>query len=1327
MKTPDDMSPYPFFAPRPKNNIDDCVCYSYWSAFCPEDPFTLHMQSRPERQMTQSDQAAASFKPADLVFCTLLWAKWLICRHGGFAIVFLVRSNQTGQRLALKRMFVNNDHDLNVCKREIQIASSLSGHKNIIKYVDSCITVASNGVYEVLMLMQYCKDCVIHQMNAHLSTGFSEQLVLRIFCDVVEAVSRLHHCQTPIIHRDLKVENILVDETGTYVLCDFGSATAKCLNATIHGVQQVEDELKRYTTVSYRSPEMVDLYCNKAITIKADIWALGCLLYKLCYFSLPFGESTLAIQSGNFTIPDATKYSRELLALIKYMLEVDPDKRPDIFQVSWVAFRISGRETPVHNLNKSPLPDISQLPLPISDSESKHIQKASGRSASQPAIESTSVAPRQRPKVQNPPASTAALGLPIQTTIAPRKRPTATSSNPQTPVTGAQDMNQLQQSFHVMPQSMSAQQLSHQPTNTPSPSTPGPPPGPPPACTSSAINPASSTSLIQLQSPTSSTVPSLASNTFPAPSPHMSQQQWMQYQMQQQQYQMRQMQIIQQQQLQQQNAQKQQQMLQQQHHLQQQQNLSHQQQSLAAQQKQQQQLAQQQQQHQQKQQQQQIRQQQQAEQKYFPPSTHPDPFREPPSDNKVNNSAYPTSHAPQAPPATLNHHSTPVVREEEVFKVPAVPKPKVPTPSHSPRHSRSHRRNYSDTTALKLPDPNRESAFRIYANEGLLPPPGDSPVNKASKSASNSPSMSPRPLSADISEWNPFGDDNFGELSEDTIIGKEFDRLRRGSNSSISGVKSREDLVMDESCDPFGAAPFNGPGLAKTTPSAGHKRSCSESMHSNVGRDGYAKLCDRQDSSEGALNDPEEEKRVEGTAKSGGLLADTARFVKRVVGDQLKSTYRQFADADSDDLDKDVRAPVNSHQDADSSSEGGPEPERQAMHKKNEEYHYQELDDEYGSRKTIQTSSYNDDSCSESTTYKTAKGPAAQELFSAKDRLAQGEQQPDRISSSSSSSKQQQHANPFQLHKADSSQDSSEAKSPHSEPSGDIFQAAPFSARKDSQKKKKLKSPAPPPPSDPDVFSRVPFRPKGLRSPPTAANTSLLNSQVFENESAIPEQQRLFASFAPEDQSPTLSSPHPAPSPDLFGSGNFSEMSFTQAQARMQWQSQSFHASSPQQPSPQPRTNHLSPQPLGLTSTSSPTGDLRPLKKTKQIRPGSIDSRSSGSEGSLSSVQTSSRKERLFDDDYVDENVEVLGGGRTRHKSKGGTRKKERKASEFSNLGFMDDSEKDPDELEPRSESHLNLSVDALRTSNMANCFEEGCHTLPRAGGRKNKSKGAFL
>ena len=51
----------------------------------------------------------------------------------------------------------------------------------------------------------WLSGCVINQMNDRLGVGFSEQEVLRIFCDICEAVSRLHHCQTPIIHRDLKV------------------------------------------------------------------------------------------------------------------------------------------------------------------------------------------------------------------------------------------------------------------------------------------------------------------------------------------------------------------------------------------------------------------------------------------------------------------------------------------------------------------------------------------------------------------------------------------------------------------------------------------------------------------------------------------------------------------------------------------------------------------------------------------------------------------------------------------------------------------------------------------------------------------------------------------------------------------------------------------------------------------------------------------------------------------------------------------------------------------------------------------------------------------
>lgn len=73
----------------------------------------------------------------------------------------------------------------------------------------------------------------------------------------------------------MQVENILIGDKGHYVICDFGSATGRVLNSAIMGVPVVEDEIKKYTTLSYRAPEMVDMYCGKPITTKSDIWVLS--------------------------------------------------------------------------------------------------------------------------------------------------------------------------------------------------------------------------------------------------------------------------------------------------------------------------------------------------------------------------------------------------------------------------------------------------------------------------------------------------------------------------------------------------------------------------------------------------------------------------------------------------------------------------------------------------------------------------------------------------------------------------------------------------------------------------------------------------------------------------------------------------------------------------------------------------------------------------------------------------------------------------------------------------------------------------------------------
>uniref|UniRef100_A0A4W5L140 non-specific serine/threonine protein kinase n=1 Tax=Hucho hucho TaxID=62062 RepID=A0A4W5L140_9TELE len=336
--------------------------------------------------------------------------------EGGFAIVFLVRTHQ-GVRCALKRMYVNNEHDLHICKLEIQIMRDLVGHRNIVGFLDSSITAVGAGdVWEVLILMDFCRGGqVVNLMNQRLQTGFTEAEVLQIFCDTCEAVARLHQCKTPIIHRDLKVENILLHDRGHYVLCDFGSATNRFQDP------QTEVILKSFTST------MINLYNGMVITTKADIWAMGCLLYKLCYFTLPFGESQVAICDGSFTIPDNTRYSPDMHCLIRYMLEPDPEKRPDIYQVSYFAFKLARIECPIQNIHNSPIPTKLPEPIRASEAVAKKSQSKARLSDPVPTME-TSIAPRSRPKAGG--AQPVGI-LPIQPALTPRKRPNMAAGGPQ--------------------------------------------------------------------------------------------------------------------------------------------------------------------------------------------------------------------------------------------------------------------------------------------------------------------------------------------------------------------------------------------------------------------------------------------------------------------------------------------------------------------------------------------------------------------------------------------------------------------------------------------------------------------------------------------------------------------------------------------------------------------------------------------------------------------------------------------------------------------------------------------------------------------------------
>ena len=300
--------------------------------------------------------------------------------EGGFAHVYVVRLPQPidGVELAvLKRVAVPDKDHLANMRTEVDTMKRLRGQKAIVKYIDSHASQLKGGGYEVFLLMEYCAGGgLIDFMNTRLQNRLTEPEILKIFSDVAEGVACMHYLKPPLLHRDLKVENVLISSTSserTYKVCDFGSAAPPRPAATCAAEGRlIEDEIQRHTTLQYRSPEMIDVYRKQPIDEKADIWALGVLLYKLCYYTTPFEEvGQMAILNARFKFPAHPVFSDQLKLLIASMLREQPSQRPNIYQVLEKACQMQGKEVPIRNIytsrSQSESRKSAQLPAPPGD------------------------------------------------------------------------------------------------------------------------------------------------------------------------------------------------------------------------------------------------------------------------------------------------------------------------------------------------------------------------------------------------------------------------------------------------------------------------------------------------------------------------------------------------------------------------------------------------------------------------------------------------------------------------------------------------------------------------------------------------------------------------------------------------------------------------------------------------------------------------------------------------------------------------------------------------------------------------------------------------
>ncbi|KAF5290014.1 hypothetical protein FQR65_LT11680 [Abscondita terminalis] len=263
-----------------------------------------------------------------------------VIAEGGFAVVFVAQDVSTGKDYALKRLLAADDERKKCVIQEINVLKKLTGHPNIIQYLSASViekNQTSHGQTEYLLVTELCTGGSLVDILKSLHGPFDPETIARLFYQTCRAVSHMHNQTPPITHRDLKIENILLTTDGCVKLCDFGSATTDVYrpDASWSANQRstLEEMMAQFTTPMYRAPEMIDTWNNYFIGPSVDIWALGCILYTLCYMRHPFEDGAkLRIINANYTLPQDQKYF-PFHTIIKSCLQVSPTERPTILVV----------------------------------------------------------------------------------------------------------------------------------------------------------------------------------------------------------------------------------------------------------------------------------------------------------------------------------------------------------------------------------------------------------------------------------------------------------------------------------------------------------------------------------------------------------------------------------------------------------------------------------------------------------------------------------------------------------------------------------------------------------------------------------------------------------------------------------------------------------------------------------------------------------------------------------------------------------------------------------------------------------------------------------
>lgn len=244
--------------------------------------------------------------------------------QGSFGKVKLATNLKTKENCAIK--IVDKDgiadvEDVERVYRETFILTTLK-HDNIIKLFEVFDTPQA-----IMLVMEFADGGELYNYALE-KMRLPEVETCRLFHQIVSGVEYCHRAK--IIHRDLKLENILLDKQGNVKIADFG------LSNSIKFGQKMDTNCG---TPSYTPPEQIN--GEQYIGSAADMWSLGVILFALICGFLPFEADGIPslfrkIKNRHYKAPDYI--TKEAKDLIDKMLQVDPEKRcsiADIRQHPW--------------------------------------------------------------------------------------------------------------------------------------------------------------------------------------------------------------------------------------------------------------------------------------------------------------------------------------------------------------------------------------------------------------------------------------------------------------------------------------------------------------------------------------------------------------------------------------------------------------------------------------------------------------------------------------------------------------------------------------------------------------------------------------------------------------------------------------------------------------------------------------------------------------------------------------------------------------------------------------------------------------------------------